>query len=130
MSTRRPLDAPARPWHNGNAALLRAAARPSVEDAVQALLEAQDAMAQATARQAAAIAALAVAVASERETLPLPEMGKDLPDWLSVDQAAEWLGIGRDAIYEAIRQGTLPAVQLGRQKRIAKAVLIRIAMTM
>lgn len=127
MSTRRPLDTPAWLWHNGDAAYLRGPARPSVGDAVQALLEAQDAMAQASARQATAIAALAVAVASERETLPLPNMGEGLPEWLSVDQAAEWLNVGRDALYEGIRQGTVPAVQLGRQKRIAKGAVIRIA---
>jgi excisionase family DNA binding protein len=37
---------------------------------------------------------------------------------VSVDQAAQLLGIGRTATYDAIRRRELPAVRIGRRLRV------------
>jgi excisionase family DNA binding protein len=48
----------------------------------------------------------------------------DLPDVLTVAEAAEFLRIPKNGIYEGIRLGILPAVNAGvRRTRIAKAAL-------
>jgi excisionase family DNA binding protein len=44
---------------------------------------------------------------------------------LSVDEAAERLGISRNHCYEAVRQGTIPAIRIGRRLLIPKAALER-----
>ncbi len=40
---------------------------------------------------------------------------QDLPAVLTIPQAAEILGIGRDLAYQAVRRGELPTVWLGRR---------------
>ncbi len=40
---------------------------------------------------------------------------QDLPATLSIPQAAEILGVGRDLAYQAARSGELPTVRLGRR---------------
>ncbi len=40
---------------------------------------------------------------------------QDLPATLSIPQAAEILGVGRDLAYLAARRGQLPTVRLGRR---------------
>jgi excisionase family DNA binding protein len=46
---------------------------------------------------------------------------------LSVEEAAEALGIGRTAAYEAIRRGQVRSVKLGRRRLIANDALIEFA---
>ncbi|MDP8927261.1 MAG: helix-turn-helix domain-containing protein [Actinomycetota bacterium] len=40
---------------------------------------------------------------------------QDLPATLSIPQAAEILGVGRDLAYQAARRGQLPTVRVGRR---------------
>lgn len=44
----------------------------------------------------------------------------------TVDEAAERLGIGRNAAYEAIKRGELPALRIGRRIVIPRAALERL----
>jgi excisionase family DNA binding protein len=44
---------------------------------------------------------------------------------LTVDEAAECLGIGRSLAYEMVRQGKIPAIRLGGKWLISKAGLER-----
>lgn len=39
------------------------------------------------------------------------------PEYMTVDQAAEWLGIHRQTLHTYVRQGRLPAFKLGRLTR-------------
>ena len=49
------------------------------------------------------------------------------PDVLTVDEAAALLRIPRNAAYEAVRFGFLPAVKLGKRRiRVAKGVLMQV----
>ena len=51
----------------------------------------------------------------------------DLPEVLTVDEAAAYLRIGRTAAYEAVRRGELPGVlKLGRTIRISRFALERV----
>lgn len=45
---------------------------------------------------------------------------EDLPDVLSVPQVARFLDVGRQAVYQTIREGRLPAMHFGRIIRISK----------
>lgn len=45
---------------------------------------------------------------------------------LTVPEAARVLGIGRNACYERIHEGTLPAIRLGRRLVVPKAGLERL----
>lgn len=45
---------------------------------------------------------------------------------LTVDQAAEILGIGRSATYEAIGRGEVPYLRFGRRIVIPRAALLRL----
>ena len=38
---------------------------------------------------------------------------------LRVEEAAQWLGVGRTKTYELVHKGTLPSVTIGRSRRIA-----------
>lgn len=42
---------------------------------------------------------------------------------LTVEEAAELLGIGRNAAYEAVRLGTLPSARIGRRILIPRVSL-------
>ena len=44
----------------------------------------------------------------------------DLPELITVDEAALWLGIGRGLVYELVKRGTLPSRRLGRLVRIPR----------
>ena len=46
-----------------------------------------------------------------------------LPDVLTVEQAARYLGIGRNSAYEAARNGAIPAVRIGRRLLVPKHAL-------
>jgi len=41
----------------------------------------------------------------------------------SVDEAADLLGIGRGAAYEAVKAGEIPSVRIGKLIRIPRAAL-------
>ena len=47
----------------------------------------------------------------------------DLPLFLTVEQTAAVLGIGRNTIYDMVRSGRIKSVRLGRQIRIPKSAL-------
>src|SRR5216683_2539743 len=42
---------------------------------------------------------------------------------LRVEEAAQWLGVGRTKTYELVHKGTLPSVTIGRSRRIAVSAL-------
>lgn len=48
---------------------------------------------------------------------------EDLPEYLTPEDVAAYLGIGRSATYEAIRRGDLPHLRIGRLLRIPRAAL-------
>jgi excisionase family DNA binding protein len=45
---------------------------------------------------------------------------------MSVEEAATMLGVGRDAGYEAVRRGQIPALRVGRAWRVPRAALMKI----
>ena len=47
----------------------------------------------------------------------------DLPLFLTVEQTAAVLGIGRNTTYDMVRSGRIKSVRLGRQIRIPKSSL-------
>jgi excisionase family DNA binding protein len=49
-----------------------------------------------------------------------PPMNRGL---LRVEEAAEWLGLGRTKAYELVYAGTLPSVTIGRSRRVPVAAL-------
>jgi excisionase family DNA binding protein len=42
---------------------------------------------------------------------------------LRVEEAADWLGLGRTKAYELVYRGTLPSVTIGRSRRVPVAAL-------
>jgi excisionase family DNA binding protein len=50
----------------------------------------------------------------------------DLPDVLTIAEAALVLRIGRNSAYEAARRGELPTVQVGRRRLVSKLALERL----
>src|SRR5438309_10983930 len=42
---------------------------------------------------------------------------------LCIEEAAQWLGLGRTKAYELVFRGTLPSVRIGRSRRIAVSAL-------
>ena len=44
---------------------------------------------------------------------------------ISVPEAGRWLGIGRNAAYEAARRGDIPTIRIGRLLRVPVAALER-----
>ena len=47
------------------------------------------------------------------------------PRTMSVPEAGRWLGIGRNASYEAARRGDLPVIRIGRLLRVPVVALER-----
>ena len=47
------------------------------------------------------------------------------PKTVSVPEAGKWLGIGRNASYEAARQGEIPTIKIGRLLRVPIVALER-----
>ena len=50
-----------------------------------------------------------------------------LPQFLTIEEAACYLGIGRTLAYEMVRTGALSAIRFGRLIRISRESLIRMA---
>jgi excisionase family DNA binding protein len=42
---------------------------------------------------------------------------------MTVEEAGQWLGLGRSAAYEAVRRGELPSLRFGRSLRVPTARL-------
>jgi excisionase family DNA binding protein len=49
----------------------------------------------------------------------------DHPKTLSVPEAAEQLGVGRNAAYEAAKRGEIPVIRIGRLLRVPVIALER-----
>ena len=49
---------------------------------------------------------------------------RDLPDAMTAAEAAQVLRVNVKTVYGQIRSGTIPAVRVGREYRIAKSALI------
>ena len=47
------------------------------------------------------------------------------PDVLSVEEAAEFLRVGRNQLYDALGRGEIPHRRIGRSIRLSRAVLLR-----
>lgn len=47
----------------------------------------------------------------------------ELPDILTVDEAAEYLRLGRSAVYEAVRTKAIPSVRVGKRILIPRSGL-------
>jgi excisionase family DNA binding protein len=50
-----------------------------------------------------------------------------LPELLTADEVAAWLGISKWSAYDMCRRGVLPVVRLGRHVRIQRAGLEQLA---
>ena len=46
-----------------------------------------------------------------------------LPDWLTPQEAREYLRLGKSTLYEKLKSGEIPARRFGRQFRISKEAL-------
>lgn len=57
----------------------------------------------------------------------VPTVGADLPETMSVDEAARFLGINRNTLYEDIAEGRFPAGRFGRRGiiRISRDTVIK-----
>jgi excisionase family DNA binding protein len=53
------------------------------------------------------------------------ENGMEKRQTYTVDQAGEILGIGRNAAYEGVRSGQIPAIRIGRRIVVPKVALDR-----
>jgi excisionase family DNA binding protein len=58
--------------------------------------------------------------------LSSPHRFADLPDVLTVTEAAKALRLGRNAAYEAVAQQLIPSLRIGRRILIPKAGLVRL----
>jgi len=47
----------------------------------------------------------------------------ELPQMLTIDEAAAWLRLGRNGAYELIRRGEIKSVRLGRLIRVPREAL-------
>ena len=64
--------------------------------------------------------------ASDRDCDHAPALHlHQLPDVLTVREAAAVLRIGRNSAYELARQGTIPTIRLGRRLMVPKLALLR-----
>ena len=63
------------------------------------------------------------------EVVPSPNAGEPavpvLPDVLTVDEAADLLRIGRQAMYDAIGRGEVPHRRIGKSIRLSRAGLLQ-----
>jgi len=47
--------------------------------------------------------------------------------FMTVEEAAEYLGIGRHAAYGAVRSGQIPSIRIGKSIRVPRQALRRLA---
>ena len=47
---------------------------------------------------------------------PDSTLGLELPEVLSADQVAEFLGVNRKTVYEAIQSGQIPGKRIGKRR--------------
>jgi excisionase family DNA binding protein len=52
---------------------------------------------------------------------------EDLPEFLSVDEAARWLGVSRWLIFEGAKRGEIRAAHIGRRVLIPRRTLAALA---
>ena len=50
--------------------------------------------------------------------MEVPKRSDDRPTTCSVAEAGDRIGIGRDAAYEGVRKGEIPAIRVGRRWRV------------
>jgi excisionase family DNA binding protein len=62
-------------------------------------------------------------VSTQDQTVHYDDYG--LPVVMTIEEAARFLRISRTSLYELIRQGKVPHVPIGRQKRILRDQLFR-----
>jgi excisionase family DNA binding protein len=48
---------------------------------------------------------------------------------VTVNEAAEWLGLGRAKLYKMMEQGELAYVKIGRARRIPRGALVDVAIS-
>lgn len=53
------------------------------------------------------------------------DSGVPQDDVLTVEQAAKFLRLGRNAVYDAIGRGEIPHRRIGRSIRLSRVVLLR-----
>jgi excisionase family DNA binding protein len=51
----------------------------------------------------------------------------DLPDLITVEELATWLGVGRNTAYALLARGEVKSIRLGRLVRIPKSALAELA---
>lgn len=56
--------------------------------------------------------------------MPVVDDQPDVPDVLTVDEAARFLRIGRNALYDAIGRGEVPHRRFQRSIRLSRAALL------
>ena len=49
------------------------------------------------------------------------------PDWMTVEETADHLGVSKDLIYREIRKGNFPALKVGDRALISKKGLVEAA---
>ncbi len=54
-----------------------------------------------------------------------PVRQEQLPPMMSASEAAEFLGIGRNAVYEAVQRGDLPSLKINSRIRIPTHALLK-----
>lgn len=57
------------------------------------------------------------------DTFPDP----NVTPFVSVLEAARWLGVGREVAYRAVRSGDIPSIRVGKKIRVPVAELRRMA---
>jgi excisionase family DNA binding protein len=55
---------------------------------------------------------------------PVVVDANQLPHFLTVEQAAQIIGMGRAAAYEAVKRGEIPTVKFGRRLRVPRHALL------
>ena len=60
-----------------------------------------------------------------RLSMQQPAKKEQLPATMSAFEAAEFLGIGRNAVYEAVHRGDLPSLKINSRIRIPTHALLK-----
>lgn len=78
-----------------------------------------------TTEIAATLAKLASLLADQQTDEPAPPVSRTMPQrvLLTVEEAAEQLGIGRTKTYELVKKGEIESIQIGRLRRIPTSAI-------